>query len=542
MTPFGPRRWETVWIVLLLLSVVIVAAGVVVPLVDGDALFFGEIAKGILRSGDWVTLHHRLSPSWVVDKPPLTFWLMALVFRITGPTGPALHIWQLPLSLVLLAATYHLARLSSPGPAGREEGALAALLLGTSLLGFYQALSPQQDVALTLFLTLGFVAYLRYRTGGETGAALMAGFWIAAAVLSKGLVALAVFGLVVTGDLLIPSKAAGHWRWPQVAVGAAVFAVIGAPWFVVEGLRHGRPFVDAFFISGIGVGRFFRPALSAPLPYWQALLAYVPMLIIWAFPWTGLLPRAAAEAWRLVRTGPRPLRLSALWAGLSFLLLSVSPGDKVFRYLFPLLPSLCVLLARVMIKAMDDVRAMRAVAVTTAGIAVPVFAAAAWLMASRFPEARSIYAPILVPFLSVLTVSVVVFAFLGWRGSGRVAVAALCVGILVAYGVLEWAVATRWEALWPWRTAAATINNLYRPGDRVVIRVRHGAEANPLAYWLDRPIQLAADDAAVERLWHDGRLFGFLSSESFANLRHRLRLAVLLEFPAGWVLITNEAP
>jgi hypothetical protein len=110
----------------------------------------------------------------------------------------------------------------------------------------------------------------------------------------------------------------------------------------------------------------------------------------------------------------------------------------------------------------------------------------------------------------------------------------------VAYGVLEWAVTTRWDYLWPWPAAAATINSLSQPGDRVVIRVRHGAEANPLAYWLDRPIQLADDDAAVERLWHDGRLFGVLSSESFSNLRHRLRPTVLLEFPTGWVLVTNR--
>ncbi len=542
MTPFGPRRWEKVWLGLLVLDVLLIAGSVLMPHVDGDALFFGEIAKGILRSGDWVTLHHRPSPSWVVDKPPLTFWLMALVLRVTGPTGAALRIWQLPLSLVLLGVTYRLSRLGLAEPARQEEAVLAALLLGTSFLGFYQSVSPQQDVALTVFLALGFVAYLRYRTSGNTGAALLAGVWIAAAVLSKGLVAVAVFGLVVTADMLIPSGKVGYWRWSQVAAGALVFTLVATPWFVVEGLRHGRAFVDALFVSGIGVGRFFHPVLSAPLPYWQAVIAYVPILAIWAFPWTGLLPRAVQEAWRLVGTGPPALRLCALWAGLHFVLLSISPGDKVFRYLFPLFPPLCVLLARVLIRSMNDVRGLRPVVVVTTGVAIPAVGANIWLLLSQSTEVRVFYGPMLVPFLSVVAVSVVVFAALAWRGTARAAVAALCAGALLAYGVLGWAVATHWERLWPWRAVAATVNRLYRPGDRLVFRSGYKPAANPLVYWLDPPIQFADDDATVERLWHQGRVFGVLQPESYFNLRNRLRPTILLEMPTGWVLVTNEAP
>lgn len=539
------RRADAVWLALLGLGVLVIFGSLPMPHVDGDALFFGEIAKEIVRSGDWLTLRHVQWPGWIVDKPPLTFWFTAIVFRITGPTGWALRLWQVPFSIGLMGVTYHLARLGRPEPEGRaaghEEGLLASLVLVTSLLGFYHTVSPQQDVALSLFVALAFVAYLRYRAAGGAGAAIMSGAWLAAAVLSKGLVALAVFMPAVAADLLLPHRPRGVWRWPQMAAGVAAFALLGAPWFVEGALRWGRPFVDALFLSGIGVGRFFHAALTAPLPYWQALLAYVPIATIWMMPWTGLLPAAMGEGWRAARTAPAALRLCALWAGGYFLLLSISPGDKVFRYLLPLLPPLSVLIARAATAGMTRPRTMRFFALLTLGLAVPALLAFAWLLSARSKEVAS-YAPMAVPVAAVLAATLAAFAVLAWQATGRAAVVVLCAGMLLAYATLEWTVSTHWERLWPWRTVAATIARLSRPGDQVIFRGHHGAETNALVFWLDRPVLVVEDDAAVERLWRDARVFAVISPESYAALRDRLRPTVLIEMAIGWTLVTNTAP
>jgi 4-amino-4-deoxy-L-arabinose transferase-like glycosyltransferase len=511
------------------------------PHVDGDALFFGEIARGILRSGDWLTLRHVQWPEWIVDKPPLTFWVTAIVFRVTGPTGWALRAWQVPFSIGLVAVTHQLARLGRPGPEGRGEALLAGLVLLTSLEGFYHTVSPQQDVALSFFVALAFVAYLRYRSEGGTGAAILTGVWLAAAVLSKGLAALAVFVPAVAADLLLPPRPPGAWRWSQVAAGAAAAALIGAPWFVEGALRLGRPFVDALFLSGIGIGRFFHAALRAPLPYWQAVVAYVPIAIVWMMPWTGLLPAAVGEGWRAVRAGPAAARLCALWAGCYFLILSISPGDKVFRYLLPLLPPLSVLIARAITGAMATPRTMRIFAALTLGLAVPALAAFAWLLSARYHEV-AFYAPMAIPVAAALALTVAAFAVLAWQGRGRPAVAVLCAGMLLAYGTLEWTVSAHWERLWPWRAVAATITRLSRPGDEVIFRGHHGAETNALVFWLDRPVRLVDDDATVERLWRERRVFAVVSPESYAGLSTRLRPTVLIEMPVGWILATNFAP
>jgi len=147
---------------------------------------------------------------------------------------------------------------------------------------------------------------------------------------------------------------------------------VAAPWFIAGAIRQGMPFVDTVFLHGsLGVGRFVRPFLTSPIPYWQVVLAYVPMLAAGLLPWTGLLPGAVREGWRGLRAGPPPIRLCALWAGVYFLLVSLAPGDKVWRYLYPCYPPLAVLAARWLTGAIGDARRLRGAAGILLVVSVP---------------------------------------------------------------------------------------------------------------------------------------------------------------------------
>jgi len=280
---------------LLVATAILIIAGAPLPPLDAGDKFYGDIARHIVASGDWLTLKHPNQPGWVVDKPPLSFWLMALSILLAGDNEIALRLGQLLMAVVAIVVMSRIARLG----AGREEALLAALLLGTSAGFFYVSLSQKQDVPLNLFLALAFYEYLIHRSEGSTRSAVLSGVWVALAVLSKGVVALAVFILVVGVDTLAssPARRAGHGRWAaQAAAGVVAFVLVGAPWFVVGAIRQGRPFIDTFFLGGaLGVGRFFH-AVVQPLPYWEAVLVAIPILMIGMLPWTGFLPGAIREA------------------------------------------------------------------------------------------------------------------------------------------------------------------------------------------------------------------------------------------------------
>ena len=46
---------------------------------------YAEVAREMVLTGDWITPH--VNGQVYLNKPPLTFWLIALVFRVSGPSG-----------------------------------------------------------------------------------------------------------------------------------------------------------------------------------------------------------------------------------------------------------------------------------------------------------------------------------------------------------------------------------------------------------------------------------------------------------------------
>ncbi|MDR7556233.1 MAG: glycosyltransferase family 39 protein [Armatimonadota bacterium] len=436
-----PGEWTRRWGALLLATAALGTAGLGLPSLAGDDEFYGAIARHAVATGEWITLAHPEHPGWLVDKPPLTFWLMAISLRVGGDHPGVLRAWHVALALATVVATWRLGARAL----GREGGLLAALLLATSGQFFYVALDPAQDVPLTFFLTAAMAAYVDYRATGHTRATVLAGLAVALAVLTKGIVALAVVGLVVAADLALPPRR-GVWRWRDAAIGAAVFLVVAAPWFVAGALRQGRPFVDTFFLWGtLGVGRFFQ-GVTPKLPYWQALVVFVPTLMVGVLPWTGLLPGAATEGWRAVRDGVPVLRVCGLWAGVYFLLLSVSPGDKMMHHLLPLYPAAMVLAARVVLTADGHPARLRLPAGVALAAVVPAAAGVA-IMLARYPEVSRTVLPAAAPFVVALLVALLAFAGAARRGRARVAVAAAAALMVVAHASAEAFVLRRWDAL-----------------------------------------------------------------------------------------------
>ena len=541
-------RHRRIWLLLALAAALVTLAAAPLPHFDGDTMTYGRIAKNVLRSGEWLTLHHH--QGWVVDKPPLTIWLMAVSLRVGGATDTALRLWQLLFALGLAALVYGLARLA----ATREEGALAALIFLTTTQVFYQNLIPQQDVALTFFLALTLFEYLRYLRDGRRRSAILMGLWLGLAALTKGTIGVAAVGLIVAADLLLSwrspvaftagANAPGHPAAPRRMIADAALTIttcllVAAPWFVIGILRQGMPFVDTFFLRGtLGVGRFMQPLLAPPLPPWQAVLAYVPILALGMLPWTGLLPGAILEGWRALRMGPRPLRLLALWGGLYFLVLSLSPGDKVLRYLHACYPPLAVFAAIFLTKVVDQPRRLRIPAAVSLAMALPGLAGVLWLVAGRFPREFQIYVPILLPPLALLVGGVAAFAVQAFAGRGRQAVALLAATTLISYGVLEWTMVRRWESLWPWGKVGETIQRLYQPGDRIVVYPDPGVFS--FAYYhLDPSPAVVADEGELLRRWERERLFALLPLPVLERIRGRAHPVVLVTMDSGWVLATN---
>lgn len=450
------------WLGLICLAGLVILAAAPLPQVDADAALYGRIAANILTTGDWITFHH---PGWFVDKPPITFWLMALSFRLLGISDVAMRLWQLLLALALIALTYRVARAAG---ASREAGLLAALVLATASQFFYQATVPQQDLPLTFFLTLGMYGVFRYLDRGAARWVLVAAVGAALAALTSGIAGVGLFGVVVLAALITARPALPHTGRALIgraALAAAVFAVLALPWFVIGALRQGDQFVTTFLTWGtMGIGRFFTPASSTPPAYWLAIFTYVPILLVGMLPWSPVFVSALADVRRLFRDGPPGMRIVAVWFPAIFVILSLSSGDKVFHYLLPCFPPAAILTGRAAATLFDRPGRLRLVGWGALVPALVLIAAGFWFLWARFPAERGPWVVVAGAFVGTLAVALVAFGLAALRARGPAAVALAAAGAVVAFVVLEVAmlasaaqIATRSAASTtaaPWAAAA----------------------------------------------------------------------------------------
>lgn len=515
--------------------------GTPLPHLDSDAALFGKIAKNILDTGEWLTLSHGVHKDWVVDKPPLTFWIMAVSLRLGGQTDAALRVWHILFSILLVFAVYRIALLD-----GREEDALlAALLVATFQQVFYYSMAPQHDVPVALFLSLAFYAYLRYRREGRWWWTVLGGFWVALAALTKGVLWPVAFAGIVGLDSLVAwwEGERPPWRLRHIVAALAVFLVVAAPWFVIGVIRQGMPFVRVILIEENSIGRLRHPFLGPGLvplhSFLPLLLAYIPLLMVGMLPWTGLLPGAAVEGWRSLRTGPPAIRLCALWFSAFFVVVSISQGDRIIRYLFPCYPPLAVLAGRFLAGALDMRRRLQSAALISLLLGLPMMIAALWLAMGYSPYDMRFYLPLILPSLAVFSATILAFAVLALLGRGRQAVALAAAGSLLSYLAAYGMLMARWERLWPWPEVATTVNRLYQSGDRVLVVGTYPAETNFAAYWIKAKVE-PVDENAFATAWRQQRVFAVLAPDLFPRLNLKPDPVLLLRTPLGWRLVTNR--
>ncbi|MDR7537843.1 MAG: glycosyltransferase family 39 protein [Armatimonadota bacterium] len=534
--------WKKVWRSIVVAACVVMLAGAPLPQIDSVTAHYAKIAKHVLESGEWITLRHPNRPGWIQDKPPLTIWLLAFSIRLLGGSDVALRLWHLLMTLALVIVTYLIARLALD----EEASLLAALLVVTFAAVFYLSGMPQQDVPLALFLALAFYAYLIYRRDGRIRHAVLSACWLALAVLSKGLIAPAVFGPVVGAELLLARRRGepGCWRWGHAAVAGVVFLAVALPWFVVGALRQGMPFVETFTTGDNGLARFLRPFLGERvgprLPHGFSPLAYLALLMIGMLPWTGLLPGAATVAAHSLGRGPAPLRLCGLWGGFVFLMFALSSGDRVLRYLLPAFPALAVLGGQSLASMVDEPRRLRATAVMSGALGIPLWAGLIWITGLENVPLLKAYLRLAAPSLATMALALVAFGAITFRGHSREAVAMLAIGAVLSYAAAYGAMATGYRRLWPWPEVAGAVNRLSREGDRVLVMGSAGAEVDFAAYGITIPVLPARSDHEFLVAWQSGPLFGLLSPDAYARLGTQVDGTVLVRMPTGWVLITNR--
>jgi 4-amino-4-deoxy-L-arabinose transferase-like glycosyltransferase len=308
------------------------------PLKDFDEAIYVDVAREMLRTGDYLTLH--FNHGIFFEKPPLYFWASGLVIRVLGFSEFTSRLPGVLFGALTLWVTTRWGRDLGGIVCGFVSG---SLLLSTAMFLENGSRHATHD-SLLLFLSTAalWTQWLSRRSSRPSyGIAVLLGL----AVLAKSAAAFPVF--VILGLL--------HWllgdyrAWTREAYlrSALIFGLIVAPWYLVETIRHGMP----FWQSHVGQMVWERATRSGFL-YDRGHLYYTRFLIaqlsyLWPLGVMAVWMAAETQVWRGTHLleALRRHRESALTFVLAILVpivLFSAARNHVWWYILPSIPPLCL--------------------------------------------------------------------------------------------------------------------------------------------------------------------------------------------------------
>ena len=334
-------------------------------LLGPDEPRYAEIAREMFASGDWIS--PRLCGCLWFEKPALVYWMSALSYRMFGVNEFAARLpVAVAAGLTALLLYVVIRRLVSPRMAW-----ITALVLLTSgmFIGYARVAAPDMPLAATMTLAL-LAGFLATQANGRRRRRLWAASFAAMglAMLAKGLPGIVLVALIFVVYFMWMRRAS-FINWRELTIGAAIFLIVTATWYVPVTMRHGWQFIHEFFIRH-HFERFTSNEFGHPQPFYF----FLPIAIVGIAPWSAFLLPAIA---RLRRLQPRADRRDALvafawvWAAVIVFFFSFS-GSKLPGYILPAFPALAIIVGDQMERfvAGERGRLMRVAAWMTALIMV----------------------------------------------------------------------------------------------------------------------------------------------------------------------------
>jgi len=303
------------------------------PLFIPDEVRYGEIAREMLASGNWIV--PRLNGLLYFEKPPFGHWLNAASLFVFGDNPYAVRFATAVATAASALTVFLLGRRLL---ASTRIAVLATFIFLTTLevqvIGTFGVL----DAIFAAVLSAGIAAFaVAAESEGPRRTAWLtaAGGFLGLAFLSKGFLAFVLPVLVLAPWLLLQKRYRLLFVEAWIVGLAAV--LVAAPWSAAIHLQ--QPDFWRYFIVVEHLQRFASDNAQHKEPFYYYLM-YLPLA---AFPWIFLLP-AASRGLRRSPAGRSRVQLLVLWAAVPLVFFSISSG-KLVTYILPCFVPFSLLLA-----------------------------------------------------------------------------------------------------------------------------------------------------------------------------------------------------
>lgn len=288
-----------------------------------DEARYGEVVCEMLADGQWLIPHLNGHP--YPDKPPLYFWMVAVLGMVVGHHELAFRLVSVVSTLVAAMGVWRVAKRLSDETAAYWSTAIFLSCLITLVVGHIM----RMDMLLTAAAVWAWDAILRRQHGGDVR--WLTAFWALTAltVAIKGPI-----GLLFT---LLPALVWLVWEdWRKAMqllrpdIGLAALVALISAWIGAVVLAGQAGYLSSIWHEQL-VGRAVQ-SWSHREPFWFYLML-LPFLLM---PWTALVLRGMY----VIKPGHTSRTLISFIVP-PLIALSLVSG-KLFIYLQPMIPGLAI--------------------------------------------------------------------------------------------------------------------------------------------------------------------------------------------------------
>lgn len=372
------RTWQLLGLFLLLTIAPLALRPFWIP----DESRYAEIAREMLRSGDWIV--PRLLGLPYFEKPVAGYWFTALSQSLFGENFFGA---RLPVAVATALSALTVGVLAHRMWKDERKTWLAVFIYLSSGLvtgmSLYITLDPQLAFWLNLALLAFHVAVHSSTTGRRLGAWTLMGAACGMAFLTKGFIGWLLPLLVAVPYMAWQRRLRELFRWGPLVV--LVAAGVAAPWALA--VHRQAPDFWNFFFWNEHVRRLAAANAQHSEPVWF----YVPVMALGCIPWLGLAVPAMRRAWADRKNSDVGFLLIWLLAPLVFL--SLARG-KLPTYVLPCFTPLALLMAHALGERLGEQRGKGAAGRLNSIAAVNAVLAAVGLLALAWARQRGVYSPV----------------------------------------------------------------------------------------------------------------------------------------------------
>ena len=532
LSKFGIKQEKATLFILMILSFIMFFYKLGAPsLFETDEVIYSQVAREIVRTGDWITLH-LFSKEWFIH-PPFYMWLTALSSFIFGFSEFNARLWNAVFAIGLVYVTYLLGKkMFRDG-----VGLLAGFILATSLQYILQARVAVFDIPLVFFEMLSLLFFFFWLEDKLSKYYYLFFLSMGLAVLMKGPVGVALPLIAVITYLAISGNLKALFNFRMIP-GLAIAYLAGGTWYTAEIMMHGRGFIDS--VIGFYVAGRYLTAIESHYGPWYF---YIPVVIIGFTPWICFLPYSITYQWK--NRGDTDNLFSVLWMGTVLLFFSLA-GTKLPGYIMSLYPLAAISISKMIQDYFSGENSGLQLLIPRTYKTLAVFSAVlivigALLKVFQFPE---IYDRFLVDVNIMLTLigtgGIIASLWFFKRRDSASPIIVMVVTMLVVSIYTASCTMVNLDRFKPMKAISQKINSQYMSSE-VIIGYKV-LENSSFMHYLDKPIIWVGNIIDLrEQLKRPEKILLITNEKDFLGLGHDNRKSLFLVYKAGdMVLLSNQ--